>query len=101
MADQGRQTAYMRYYVKKIKEAKTHLKKAKNIPKDAKGYIKKAKICLERARKINDKLELNEDEKFDKAFDALDKEDALEKALGALDKLLDYVIIDKDEKNLL
>lgn len=101
MADEGRRTIYIRYYVKKIKEAKAYLKKAKDFPKEAKSYLKKAKDCLIRAKEINDKLELKEDEKFDKAFDVLDKEDALEKAPGALDKLQDYVITDKDEKNLL
>lgn len=101
MEDENRRTANIWYFIQEIKEAKEHLKKAKDFPKKAKSYLKKAKGCLKRAKEINDEREYNEDEKFEKAFDALENEDALKKAPSALDKLLDYVITDKDEKNLL
>ncbi|MBL7083911.1 MAG: hypothetical protein ISS41_09835 [Candidatus Aminicenantes bacterium] len=56
--------------------------------KNAKSNLKKAKTCLKSAKEINDDWKYNLDKEFEKAFDALDK-------------LLDYVITDKDDMNLL
>lgn len=63
MENEDRQTANIRYFVQEIKGTKTHLKKAKE---------------------INDDGEYNLDERFKKAYDALNE-------------LLSYVITQKED----